>query len=72
MNRFKLSRKERIEVALALGWTEADGVGDNLTGCRPMRDSKGEIYAYMDEVAVPQYDVDILFMVRENKKYKNE
>jgi hypothetical protein len=65
---FKLTRKERIEVALALGWLEVDGVGHNLIGYRPMRYKNGEIYAYFSGEHVPDWDTDVLFMVRKMKK----
>jgi hypothetical protein len=65
---FKLTRKERIEVALALGWLGVDGVGHNLIGFRPMRLKNGEIHGYLDEEHVPDWDTGVLFMVRKMKK----
>lgn len=64
----KLTPAERKEIAAAFGWTDVDGVRDNLIGCRPMYDSTGEQYAWMDEQSVPKYDYDTLRFVRANTK----
>jgi hypothetical protein len=65
---FSLTKKERIEVALTLGWLEVDGIGHNLIGYRPMRYKNGEIHGYLDQEHVPDWDTDVLFMVRKMKK----
>jgi hypothetical protein len=60
----KLTPEERKEIAAAYGWIDVDGVRDNLVGCRPMYDSTGTHYAWMDEECVPLYDYDTLRFVR--------
>jgi hypothetical protein len=61
----KLTPKERKEIAAAFGWVDVGGIGGNLIGVRPMYDSTGIHYAWMDEQHVPNYDYDILRFVRQ-------
>ena len=61
----KLTPKERKEIASAFGWADVDGVRDNLIGMRPMYDSAGKHYSWMDEQHVPDFSYDTLRFVRQ-------
>ena len=61
-----LTPSERKEIASAFGWKDVDGVGGNLVGCRPMYDSDGNQYAWLDDERLPLYSYEILRYVRLN------
>ncbi len=61
---YLLTFEERKEIAYAFGWQDVDGIRDNLVGRRPLYNSAGKMYAWMDEQRVPNYDYDVLRFVR--------
>ena len=59
-----LTPDERTEIAVAFGWRDVSGVGDNLLGTRPLYNSDGEHYAWLVECGVPAYNYDTLRYIR--------